>query len=248
MVKNHLILFYLSMSTLLTDSYAQTGNFDIFNYQSSEFFTQSELPSRVKFEYAKIQAQITWLTSIKDQVVKFKDKSAWCHNKTDSVEVKPFKLQNFDDVACQYNYTMNLRNVIKFTNNCSHMTSEFDFMFISYVRKDDFERAEGDTYISSTYKLSAEVGKDVSEGPLKAEAKIGGGVELEFGRQGLEDVTLIGEAKVGAGTDILDEDKKTASPGIGIAGKDAFPTTVEMGVEGRISMISGKGLLKDPVF
>jgi len=68
MVKNHLILFYLSMSTLLTDSYAQTGNFDIVNYQSSEFFTQSELPSRVQFEYAKIQAQITWLTSIKDRI------------------------------------------------------------------------------------------------------------------------------------------------------------------------------------
>jgi hypothetical protein len=49
MVKNHLILFYLSMSTLLTDSYAQTGNFDIFIYQSLEFFTQSELPSRVQF-------------------------------------------------------------------------------------------------------------------------------------------------------------------------------------------------------
>ena len=46
---------------------------------------------------------------------------------------------------------------------------------------------------------------------------------------------------MGAGTGILDENEKTASPGIGIAGKDAFPTTVEMGVEGRISMISGKG-------
>ena len=29
--------------------------------------------------------------------------------------------------------------------------------------------------------------------------------------------------------------------GIGVAGKDAFPTTVEAGVEGRISIISGRG-------
>ncbi len=155
-------------------------------------------------------------------------------------EAKPGKLSNFDDVACQYNDTMDLK-IIKFTNNCSRMTSEFDFMFLNYVRKDDFERAEGDTYISSTYKISAEAGEDlIKTGPLKVEAKVGGGIEFEFGREGLEDVILIGEVKVGAGTGILDEDEKSDSPGIGIAGKDAFPTTVEVGLEGRISIVSGK--------
>jgi hypothetical protein len=193
-----------------------------------------------QFELAKIQAQIQWLTSIQGQVVKFKDKSSWCQNKTDSAEGKPFKLQAFDDVACKYRSKMDLK-IMKFTNNCSRMTSEFDFMFLSYVRKDDFERAEGDTYISSTYKISAEAGKDLKAGPLKVEAKVGGGIELEFGTQGLENVSLIGEAKVGAGTGIMDEDDKSGSEGIGIAGKDAFPTTIEAGVEGRISIISGKG-------
>ena len=42
------------------------------------------------------------------------------------------------------------------------------------------------------YKLSAEAGEDFKPGPLKIEAKSGGGIEFEFGRQGLEDVTLIG--------------------------------------------------------
>ncbi len=193
-----------------------------------------------QFELAKIQAQIKWLTSIQGQVVKFKNKSGWCQDKTDDENGKPFKLQAFDDVACKYSSKMDLK-IMKFTNNCSRMTSEFDFMFLNYVRKDDFERAEGDTYISSTYKISAEAGKDLKAGPLKVEAKAGGGIELEFGRQGLENVSLIGEAKVGAGTGILDEDEKSESPGIGIGGKDAFPTTVEAGVEGRISIISGKG-------
>ncbi len=191
-----------------------------------------------QFELAKIHAQITWLTSISGQVVKFKDKSPWCHD--ENSEAKPFKLQAFDDVACQYNDTMKLK-IITITSNCSRMKSEFDFMFLNYVRKDDFERAEDDTYISSTIKISAEAGKELSAGPLKVEAKVGGGVELEFGRQGLEDVVLIGEAKVGAGTNVMDENEKTESPGIGIAGKDAFPTTVEAGVEGRISIITGKG-------
>jgi hypothetical protein len=192
------------------------------------------------FELAKVLAQLTWLNSIKSQQVTFKDKSGWCQDQNEEEEIKPFKLQAFDDVACKYNSEMDLK-IIKFTNNCSRMTSEFDFMFLNYVRKDDFERAEGDTYISSTIKISAEAGKELKAGPLKVEAKVGGGVELEIGRQGLEDVVLIGEAKVGIGTDVMDANEKTDNPGIGIAGKDAFSTTKEAGVEGRISIISGKG-------
>jgi hypothetical protein len=192
-----------------------------------------------EFELAKVIAKGKWLGAIVAGRGVFKAKSHYCI-KGEELKPEKFKLQAFDDVACQYNATMNLR-IVKITNNCSRMTSEFDFMFLSYVRKDDFERAEGDTYIGSTYKLSAEVGKELEAGPLKVEAKVGGGIELEFGSLGLEDVVLIGEAKVGAGTGALDEKEETGSPGIGIAGKDAFPTTVEAGVEGRISIISGKG-------
>ncbi len=207
-------------------------NDEIYYYQYTQWPEQ--------FELAKIQAQITWLSYINGQVVKFKNKGPWCQDKEGAVKIKPFKLQAFDDVACQYSATMDLK-IIKFTDNCSRMTSEFDFMFLNYVRKDDFDRAEGDTYISSTIKISAEAGEGREAGPLKVEAKIGGGVELEFGRQGLEDISLIGEVKGGIGTGVLDENEKLGTTGIGIAGKDAFPTTVEAGVEGRISIITGKG-------
>jgi tetratricopeptide (TPR) repeat protein len=157
------------------------------------------------------------------------------------------KLQKFDDVACQYNDSIDLK-IMKIKNNCSRMTSEFDFMFLSYVRKDDFERAEDDTYTGSTIKISAEAGKDLKAGPLKVEAKIGAGVEFEFDREGVKDVNLIGEIKVGAGTHVLDEYKAPPGKsdaldrdGIGIGGKDAFPTTIEIGAEGRISIITGHG-------
>jgi tetratricopeptide (TPR) repeat protein/arsenate reductase-like glutaredoxin family protein len=198
----------------------------------------SEWPE--KFEAHKLEAKIAWLGALTPT---FSFKSITTYKCAMSPMGKTGKLSKFDDVACQYNDTLNLK-IIKFTNNCSRMTSEFDFLFLRYVRKDDFERAEGDTYISSTYKISAEAGKDLKAGPLKVEAKVGAGIELEFGPQGIEDVTLIGEVKVGAGTGILDEDDKSGSPGIGIAGKDAFPTTVEAGVEGRISIISGKSTIE----
>ena len=186
----------------------------------------SEWPE--KFEASKMVAKLSWLGALTAESTPFittfiSITNLRCANPP---QAKAGKLSHFDDVACKYNATMDLK-VIKFTNNCSRMTSEFDFMFLNYVRKDDFERAEGDTYISSTFKISAEAGKDLKAGPLKVEAKVGVGIELEFGPQGIEDVVLIGEAKVGAGTGILDGDDKSGSPGIGIAGKDAFPTTVE---------------------
>ena len=196
----------------------------------------SEWPE--KFEAHKLEAKIAWLGALSAESP-FSFESITTYKCANPPIGKTGKLSKFDDVACPYNDTMDLK-IIKFINNCSRMTSEFDFMFLGYVRKDDFERAEGDTYISSTYKISAEAGKDVKAGPLKMEAKVGAGIEFEFGQQGLEDVTLIGEVKVGAGTGILDEDKETDSPGIGIAGKDALPTTLEVGVEGRISIITGK--------
>lgn len=195
-----------------------------------------------EFEAHKLEAKLAWLSALTgEQTIPFISITEYKCAKP-SIG-KTGKLSKFDDVACQYKSNIDL-TIIKFTNNCSRMTSEFDFLFLNYVRKDDFERAEGDSYISSTYEISVEAGKDLKAGPLKVEAKVGGGIEFEFGQQGLEDVRLIGEAKVGAGTSIMDEDENSGSTGIGIAGKDAFPTTVEAGVEGRISIISGKGAVK----
>lgn len=150
------------------------------------------------------------------------------------------KLQKFDDVACQYNNTLDLK-LMTITNNCSRMESKLDLKFIEYTRFDDFEREEGDTYMGSTLKLSVEKGFDAAKaeaGPLKVEAKVGASVEMEFDREGVKDVILSAEAKVGAGHNTLD---KGLEEGGSIGGKDVIDTTVEAGVEGRISLISGHG-------
>ena len=210
-------------------------------YNDMAYWSQYTSTDEVQFEIIKLGLMIDWLMRLKEyRPLLTADGYEYMAECVEEEETEPTKLAEFDDIACQYNSTMDLK-IIKFTNNCSHMTSEFDLMFLEYTRKDNFERAEGDTYMSSTVKVSAEIGKDLKAGPLKVEAKIGAGLELEFGRDGVEDVILIGEAKVGAGTGVLDENEKEGIPGIGIGGKDAFSTTVEAGVEGRISIISGKG-------
>lgn len=78
-----------------------------------------------QFELVKVNAQIMWLSIIKDQRVIFKEKSDWC--KTPPKTKKPGgPLQNFDDVACQYVSTMDL-GVFKITSSCSNLTGEFNF-------------------------------------------------------------------------------------------------------------------------
>ena len=121
------------------------------------------------------------------------------------------------------------------------MTSKFNLKFVEYTRYDDFERAEGDTYTGSTIKISVEKGFEklkFEKGPLKVEAKIGASVEFEFDREGVKDVILSAEAKAGAGHNTLDKGIEEHGS---IGGKDIVDTTVEIGVEGRVSIISGRG-------
>lgn len=247
-----------------TDKYLKAVNTQLLDFYAEALKIQKEFLNESAYwqlyiqwpdmyEAVKLGYQLDWLGTLKNGLgmsggygYPFVSITQYVCKKEEK-DGKKSKLQKFDDVACQYNDTMDL-SIIKFTNNCSRMTSEFDLTFIKYVRKDDFERAEGDTYTGSTIKISAEEGVSATAGPVKLEAKVGVGLEFEFDRNGVKDVVLIGEAKVGAGTGILDEYKgkveengKFDRDGIGIAGKDAFPTTVEAGVEGRISIITGKG-------
>jgi tetratricopeptide (TPR) repeat protein len=222
-------------------------------YNDMAYWSQYTCTSKAQFEIIKLEFEIDWLMKLREYrpllTAEGYEAMAECVEEEEEKSA-PAKPAEFDDVACQYNSTIDLK-IIKFINNCSRMTSEFDLMFLKYTRKDNFERAEGDTYVGSTIKISAEIGKGLEAGPLKAEAKLGAAVELEFDSEGVKDIILIGEAKLGAGTSVMDEYKAPPGisdvldrDGIGLAGKDAFPTTMEVGVEGRISLISGSGSVK----
>ena len=116
--------------------------------------------------------------------------------------------------------------------------------FVEYTRIDNFNRPEDDTYVSSSIKFCAEKGFDqlkLEKGPLKLEAKVGAAIEMEFDREGIKDIIVMVEAKAGAGHNLYDEGLEKEGS---IAGKDVIDTTLEVGVEGRISIISGKGQVK----
>ncbi|MBX2923744.1 MAG: hypothetical protein KF746_16190 [Chitinophagaceae bacterium] len=202
-----------------------------------------------EFQVAKLNYQIEWLSFLKKgfgapaygsgfPFVSITLNEYSCNTDTDE-EPELTRLQNFDDVHCEYNSETDL-GVVKFSSNCSRLTSTFNIKFLQYTRTDDFERAEGDTYISSTIKISAEkgLGDKIEKGPLKVEAKIGAAIEIEMNRRGVKDVKLTGEVKVGAGFNVNDKGMEEHGS---IAGKDVHDMTIEAGIEASISIISGQG-------
>jgi hypothetical protein len=216
------------------------------NYYGEKLYWMQFMQWPDEFEAQKLGYQADWLKTLRDLKyieTSFFDNRPLCVAREDDDTNADSLLANFDDVACKYKSVMNL-GVMKFTNNCSQMISEFDVKFIQFSRTDDFNRAESDTYVKSTLKFAVEKGFEATKfekGPLKAEGKIGAGVEIEMDRTGVTDVIITAEAKGGLGTNIFDKGLEEHGS---IAGKDMVDTTVEMGVEAKVSIISGRGSVK----
>lgn len=168
-----------------------------------------------QFELAKVNAQISWLTQIKDQRVYFKDKSSWC--KDTPKTKKPGQLQNFDDVHCEYVSTMNL-GIYKITSSCSNLIGEFDFGGVEINVTDNVEtgRFSGSAMIG--------VGKGF-EGPAGAELEASVKALIEWDNTGITDVGAI----VGVESNVH---------GVNVAGADV-KVTINSGVS-----TTGKGILK----
>jgi len=164
-----------------------------------------------QFELAKVNAQIAWLTQIKDQRVYFKPESSWCPAipKTKT----PGALQNFDDVACQYVSTMDL-GVYKITSSCSNLVGEFDFGGVKIDMSDNVE--------TGRFSGSAMVGISKGfEGPAGTELEASAMALVEWDNSGITDVGAIvgAEGKV-AGVTVAGVDvKATVNSGVSRTGK-----------------------------
>ena len=183
-----------------------------------------------QFEVAKVQAKIRWLTSIRDQKVMFQNKSSWCQEKTNE-KAKPFKLAAFDDVNCQYHSEFKSM-VGTIRTDCGRMTTTLDLKVLKLGLKQDMDKETfGDQFMSCSVEVGVGAGVGINQGPLKAEASIGGSLAAEFDRNGLTDLVVKTSAGVSAGTDIIS--------GGSMAGVGVSDLSVDVGVQGQISLISG---------
>lgn len=164
-----------------------------------------------QFELAKINAQISWLTQIKDQRVYFMPKSSWCVNVSKTKKSGP--LQNFDDVHCDYVSTMDL-GVYKITSSCSNLVGEFDFGGVKINMSDNVE--------TGRFSGSALVGVSKGfEGPAGAELEASIAALVEWDNTGITDVGAIAGADANAGaTTVAGADVKvTVNSGVSVSGK-----------------------------
>lgn len=164
--------FQSSSNSLLRDAFNDFLGFMRRKINNEMYYYQYTMWPE-SFELAKVQAKISWLTLIKSQNPRFRDKSSWCRDQTD-VEAKPFKLPNFDDVACQYKSSLNL-GCVKMETNCGQTTTTYGCGNLSFIEKE-----LGQNYIGGTVKVSHKVGIAGYAGPLSAEGSVSGDFVIEL--------------------------------------------------------------------
>lgn len=165
-----------------------------------------------QFELAKVMAQISWLTQIKDQKVNFKAKSSWCVSVPANKKSGP--LQNFDDVHCDYVSTMDL-GVYKITSSCSNLVGKFDFGGVKINLTDNVE--------TGLYSGSAMVGVSKGfDGPMGTEVEGSLAGLVEWDNTGFTDVGAVaGVTASAAGVDIAGADVKiTVNGGVSRSGSN----------------------------
>jgi hypothetical protein len=108
-----------------------------------------------------------------------------------------------------------------------------DLKIIKLGLKQNMEKETfGDQFMSGSVEIGVGTSAGFNSGILKAEAALSGALRAEFDRTGLTDVIITTEAGVSMGTDIID--------GGSMAGAGVSDLSVEVGVEGQISLVSGK--------
>jgi tetratricopeptide (TPR) repeat protein len=198
----------------------------------------SEWPE--KFEVYKLGAKIKWLdVLLAGSPNTFKSITEFKCAKPPLG--KAGKLSQFDDVACKYHSEISLP-IGKMKSDCSRFTTELDLSVIKFGLKQDMDKETfSDQFMSCTVEVGAKVGKDVKLGPLSVEASAGGRVGIEIDRTGVKDVYVTGGVKAGAGTNIIGEASEAGGTPSSMMGVGVSDLSIDGGVEGRISLVSGRG-------
>jgi Tfp pilus assembly protein PilF len=195
-------------------------NNEMYFYQYIQWPTQ--------FEASKLHAKMFWLSAIASQTVQFASPGPFC--KARPIEdKKPKPLPEFDDIACQYNSSMDL-GVFQITSNCSRLTGHLKMGPLDYSRKVDTDK---DILLAASLEITAGVSKGWEKGPVAAEAKAEVTGKVEWNDKQITNWTVTADAGVSVGSNLGYGDKS-----IEIAG-----ATAQIGMNSGPSL-SGRGLLQ----
>jgi hypothetical protein len=197
------------------------------------------------FEATKIASKKEWLDALANTRYIPTKKYGDC--KIEEKKTSKYKLSDFDDLHCAYKTSLDFAGVYKQTFECGRSTVEFDAGKISGTLNFKSDN-KGNSHFDKGSLEATLINKSIStnKGPLQIGATVKAGMGMEFNRSGITDVYATGEASVNVKSNIVDQfdqhiteanNGNIDQPGMGDAGLS--DQGVEVGVQGRISLISG---------
>jgi hypothetical protein len=212
---------------------------------AEELYWKQFVQDASTFEATKIASKKEWLSALDNTRYIPTKKYGDC--KTEEKKASKYKLADFDDLHCAYKTSLDFAGVYKQTFECGRSTVEFDagkFSGTLNFKSDN----QGNSHFENGSMETTLINKSIStnKGPLQIGATVKAGMGVEFNNNGITDVYATGEASVNVKSNIVDQfdqyiteanNGSKDQPGMGDAGLS--DQGVEVGVKGRMSLISG---------
>jgi len=210
---------------------------------TEELYWKQFVQDDAAFEATKIAAQKEWLSALYDTRYTATNIYGDCH--VEKIKSSKYKLADFDDMHCEYISVLDF-GVYKQIIECGKMHVEFNAGGLSgkfNFKQDDKGKEQ---LVKGNIEAVLEKSISAKKGPLQIGATVKAGMGLEFSSRGVEDWYATGEASVNVKSNFIDrfdEHIKEANgnnpnePGMSDA--QLSDKGVEIGVNGRMSLISG---------
>ena len=210
---------------------------------TEELYWKQFIQDDAGFEATKIAAQKEWLSALYD--TRYIATNIYGDCKVEEVKSSRYKLADFDEMHCAFVSTLDF-GVYKQIVECGKMHVEFNAGGLS--GKFNFKQNDKgkDQLVKGNIEAVLEKGISTKKGPLQIGATVKAGMGLEFTSRGVEDWYATGEASINVKSNFIDRfdnhikdanGNNPNEPGMGDA--QLSDKGVEIGVKGRMSLISG---------
>lgn len=211
---------------------------------SEELYWKQFTQDASAFEATKIAAKKEWLSALGN--TRYISTNLYGDCTPQQKKESRYKLADFDEMHCSYVSTLDF-GFCKATWECGWSRIEFDAGKLNGDFKFYMDNNAKTRFVKGTVEATAiNIGGSVKKGPIQIGANVKAGVGVEFTGRGVEDVYVTGKASVEVKSNIIDrfdEHIKDANggdknqPGMGDA--QLSDKGIEIGVDGRMSLISG---------
>ncbi len=252
--------------TALADKYLAVWSdqraelFDAYLHQlrlklSEEIYWKQFVQPPAQFRLTVLDAQIEWLAAYRASGVHadgtIRDDRGMIPLQVDEECLREkktprkFRLANFNDTHCQYHSELNLP-LGSIISDCDKMVSTLGVGPVKLGLSQDMAQGTDfvDSFVSCNVEISAGKSAGVEVGPISVEVGVEGGLGVEIGRDGIQDVYVTGKVEASAGplssgaegrVSVMDG-TASASTEVGVSASGsqevaAGPVKVEVGAE-----------------